>query len=197
MFRFESGGEETPEITIRILKSKNIYYLDQSIGWLYFVLWSVSFYPQVRFRQHFYLCGGLQRTNLKWQIIQMYSRSLWIFEENQLLDLTLIILVMIWLDSLVLPFIIVSYSGHLLCLHFINRKIQDQPIPFSSMMFSFVFMPSLFRYISIDGHYGLSLHDPWCIYNLFIFHICYLRRLILINAVLTNQTIKRCPFHVE
>ena len=48
MFRFESGGEETPEVTIRILKSKNIYYLDQSIGWLYFVLWSVSFYPQVK-----------------------------------------------------------------------------------------------------------------------------------------------------
>ena len=48
MIRFESGGEETPEVTIRILKSKNIYYLDQSIGWLYFVLWSVSFYPQVK-----------------------------------------------------------------------------------------------------------------------------------------------------
>lgn len=47
MFRFESGGEKTPDLTIRILKSKNIYYLDQSIGWLYFVLWSVSFYPQV------------------------------------------------------------------------------------------------------------------------------------------------------
>ena len=55
MFRFESGGEETPEITIRILKSKNIYYLDQSIGWLYFVLWSVSFYPQVRCSRHFIL----------------------------------------------------------------------------------------------------------------------------------------------
>ena len=47
MFGFESGGETTEDLTIRILKSRNIYYLDQSIGWLYFVLWSVSFYPQV------------------------------------------------------------------------------------------------------------------------------------------------------
>ena len=123
----------------------------------------------------------------------MYSRSLWIFEENLLLDSTLIILVMIWLDSLVLPFTIVSCSGHLLCLHFINRKIQDQPIPFSSMMFSFVFMPSLFRYILIDGHYGLSLHDPWTIYSSSVFHIC-LKIHILMGKAMFSWNLSRLDF---
>jgi uncharacterized protein with PQ loop repeat len=39
--------EVKPNLVVRVLKSRNIYYLDQSIGWLYFILWSVSFYPQV------------------------------------------------------------------------------------------------------------------------------------------------------
>ena len=35
-------------INTRISRAKWIYVLDQIIGWTYFVLWSVSFYPQVK-----------------------------------------------------------------------------------------------------------------------------------------------------
>ena len=79
---------------------------------------------------------------------------------------------MIWPVSLVSLFTIVFFSGHLLCLHSINRKIRDQPIRFSSTMFSFVFMPSLFRYIPMVDYSGLSIHGSlvqrlWIIYPKF------------------------------
>ena len=40
-------ASSTP-INARILRAKWIYIMDQIIGWTYFVLWSVSFYPQVK-----------------------------------------------------------------------------------------------------------------------------------------------------
>ena len=32
---------------VQVLKSRNIYILDQAVGWTYIFFWTVSFYPQV------------------------------------------------------------------------------------------------------------------------------------------------------
>ena len=34
-------------LILMAMQKRSLFYLDQGIGWLYFVLWSVSFYPQV------------------------------------------------------------------------------------------------------------------------------------------------------
>lgn len=41
------NGSDFKPINIRVLRAQWIYVLDQIIGWLYFLFWSISFYPQV------------------------------------------------------------------------------------------------------------------------------------------------------
>ena len=44
----KNGSEQI--LTLKTMQKRSLFYLDQGIGWLYFVLWSVSFYPQVIFK---------------------------------------------------------------------------------------------------------------------------------------------------
>ena len=44
----ENGSDQI--LTLKTMQKRSLFYLDQGIGWLYFVLWSVSFYPQVIFK---------------------------------------------------------------------------------------------------------------------------------------------------
>ena len=41
------NGSDLRPMNVRALRAFWIYIMDQTIGWLYFVLWSTSFYPQV------------------------------------------------------------------------------------------------------------------------------------------------------
>ena len=46
LHRIGALDAEEPLI-LKAMQKRSLFYLDQGIGWLYFVLWSVSFYPQV------------------------------------------------------------------------------------------------------------------------------------------------------